>query len=143
MSKTSLMKTQIILLSIAFMAFSSPEKVQTLATADKGSANISKPQSVDFAFFRTHRQGKGATASWGLNYNEGTGGFMVQRTYEDPNDPYAFWEDLNYLPCTSARSFKWTDENVFPGIISYRIVAHLYDGTSVSSPVSQVRIVRH
>jgi hypothetical protein len=137
------MKTQLIILSIAIMAFGSPETVPALASPATGSTKVTKPQSTDFSFFRTHRQGKGVTATWGLTTTSGTGCFMVQRTYEDPNDPYAYWEDLNFLPCTAARSFKWTDENVFPGVISYRIVASQYDGSSVISPVSQVRIVRH
>lgn len=135
------MKTQIVLLSLAVLAVNSPESVSTLSSTTNGSVKVIKPQSTDFAFFRTHRQGKGVTATWGLTSTNGTGCFMVQRTYQDANDPYAFWEDLNYVPCTPSRSFKWTDENVFPGLISYRIVAYLYDGSTVTSGISQQKIV--
>ncbi len=137
------MKTQIIILSIAIMALQSPERVSILAANNEGSANISKPQGTDFAFLRAHRQGKGITLTWGLTTNTGTGCFMVQRTYEDANDPYAVWEDVNYLACNASRSFKWTDENVFPGFITYRIAAYQYDGSIVTSPLTQVRIARN
>ena len=140
------MKTQIVLLSIAVMAIHSPVAVPTptLTAGVNISTKTDKPQSTDFAFFRTHRQGKGITSVWALNcHGEVPGCFMVQRTYEDPNDPYAFWEDLNYMPATTQRFYKWTDENVFPGYVSYRITAYMFDGTTITSDVSQVRIVRH
>ena len=137
------MKTQIVLLSIAILAINSPEIGLTVKSSENTSKTISKPQDTNFAFFRTHREGKGVTATWGLTSTTDAGCFMVQRTYEDPTDPYAFWEDLNYVPCTSSRSFKWTDQNVFPGYISYRVVAFMYDGTTMSSEVSQVRVVGH
>jgi len=135
------MKTQILILSLAFMAINSPDAVLTNQSSENGLKKVTKPQSTDFDFFRTHHQGKGITASWGLTTNSGTACFMVQRTYEDPTDPYAFWEDLNYVACTSARSFKWTDDNVFPGYISYRIAAYQLDGSTIYSPINQVRIV--
>ena len=98
-------------------------------------------QTTAFAFFRTHRQGKGITATWAMTSASGVTGFAIQRTYEDPNDPYAFWEDLGSLACTSNRSFSYSDDLVFPGIINYRVVAVMADGTSVASEVSSVRIV--
>ncbi len=137
------MKTQLVLLSLVLMAMNSPETVLTPRSSDNGLKKITKAQSTDFAFFRTHKQGNGVTSTWGLTNNSATGCFMVQRTYEDPTDPYAFWEDVNYVACTPAKSFKWTDENVFPGYVSYRIVAYQFDGSTTCSPVSQTRIVSH
>ncbi|GAA4745173.1 hypothetical protein [Flavisolibacter ginsenosidimutans] len=103
---------------------------------------ISKQTSV-FGSFRTHRQGKGITAVWNLASADGVVGFSVQRTYEDPTDPYAYWEDAGSVPFNSTRSFTFTDSEVFPGTISYRIVALMTDGTTSVSDVSQVRIVSH
>ena len=100
-----------------------------------------KTENTGFAFLRTHRQEKGVTATWGLSSNAGVVGFAVQRTYEDPTDPYAFWEDICYMDCGSSRSFKHTDQSVFPGYISYRVIAILEDGSSITSEVSSVRIV--
>ncbi len=98
-------------------------------------------QNPAFAFLRTHRQAKGITATWGMASYEGVVGFTIQRTDVDPTDPYAPWEDLDLIPCDAKRSFSYTDGQVFPGTISYRIIAHMSDGTSVTSEISCVRIV--
>ena len=97
----------------------------------------------NFAFFRTHRQGRGVTATWGLTSNEGVTCFVVQRTYEDPTDPYAVWDDICLLPCGAARSFKHTDMTVFPGFISYRVIGYLQFGGSLMSAISTEHIVSH
>src|SRR5258706_6122393 len=65
----------------------------------------------EFAFFRTHRQGQGIMATWGLTDNQSVNGFVVQRTYEDPNDPYSVWEDICAMPCGNGRSFNHHDLN--------------------------------
>ncbi len=98
----------------------------------------------DFTTFRTHRQGKdGVTTVWSLSSENGVMGYTVLRTYEDPTDPYAFWETVTQSPCRSARSYKHTDDNVFPGYISYCVVANMSGGGEVISPVSTIRILSH
>jgi len=99
--------------------------------------------SVAFDFFRTHRQGKGITSSWGLSSDAGVVGFIVKKTYEDPADPYSFWENVNNVQCNSSRSYKCTDNSVSPGFVSYCIVAVMNDGSTVVSDYSTVRIVSH
>lgn len=97
-----------------------------------------------FSFFRTHRQGRGITATWGTLSNNNISEFVVQQTYEDPTDPYANWVDLTpAVSCNSAHSFKYTDPSVFPGFVSYRVVA--MNGASVAdvSEVSTEHIVKH
>lgn len=106
----------------------------------KGLQTVVSKQNTAFAFFRTHRQGRGVTATWAVSLPGSVAGFTVQRTYEDPTDPYAFWEDLGWVPANATRSFTYTDKEVFPGVISYRVVALQTDGTAVLSDVSQVRI---
>ena len=59
------------------------------------------------------------------------------------NDTYAIWEDVNSFVGGSSRSFKYTDENVFPGYIDYRVTAWMFDGHSVTSEIAGVRIVSH
>ena len=115
----------------------------TNGSADVKPATVTEKQSNDFSFLRLHRQGKGVTASWGLSSNAGVVGFQLQKTYEDPTDPYAVWEDVSSLACNGSRSYKYTDNSVFPGFISYRIVALLGDGTTAQSGVSTVQIVSH
>ncbi|MBK5271273.1 MAG: hypothetical protein JJE22_09690 [Bacteroidia bacterium] len=99
--------------------------------------------SVAFDFFRTHRQGKGITSVWGLSSDAGVAGFVVKKTYEDPADPSSFWEDVNNVQCNSSRSYKYTDNNVSPGFVSYCIVAVMNDGSAVVSDYSTEHIVRH
>jgi len=98
---------------------------------------------TSFDFFRTHRQGKGITSTWGLSSDAGVVGFYVKKTNEDPYDPYSYWEDVTSMPCNSSRSYKCTDNNVLPGFISYCVVAVMNDGTVVTSDISTVRIVSH
>ena len=98
------------------------------------------PTTNGFDFVRSHRQGKGATVTWAFSTG-GAASFAVQRTYEDPADPYSVWEPVCSMPCNSSRSYKHTDENVFPGIINYRIVALMNDGSTAMSDVTSIRIV--
>jgi hypothetical protein len=99
--------------------------------------------SPSFDFFRTHRQGRGITATWGLTSNAGVSGFVVRKTYEDPTDPYAEWVDVYSSACGSARSYKCTDNSVSPGYISYQVVAIMTDGTSIASEILTDRVVSH
>ena len=96
-----------------------------------------------FSFFRTHRQARGIMTTWGLTTNAGVSGFVVERTYEDPNDPYANWEIICSMPCGPGRSFKYHDLNVSPGFISYRVIAYLQVGGSLMSLISTEHIVQH
>ena len=96
-----------------------------------------------FDFFRTHRQGRGITSSWGLTSNAGVTGFVVRRTYEDPNDEYAEWTIVYSLPAGNLRSFKCTDDGVTAGMVSYQVLAMLQGGGMIASPISIERIVSH
>ena len=99
--------------------------------------------SPSFDFFRTHRQGRGITSSWGLTSNTGVTGFVVRRTYEDPNDDYAEWNIVYSSPCGNLRSYKCTDDAVSAGTVSYQVLAILQVGGMIASPVSTEKIVSH
>ena len=120
---------------------------KTPATSEKFVSVLSvkkeKQVNPEFSFFRTHRQGQGIMATWGLANNQGVAGFIVQKTYEDPNDPYSNWENICSVPCGAGRSFKYHDLNVFPGFITYRVVAYLQGGGSFMSQISTEHIVQH
>lgn len=146
------MKTKIILPALFFFgistAFSPLKNIYSKKIAAVKPASPSVAKSVptsSFEFFRTHRQGKAAiTATWGITVpGNDVSGFVVERTYEDPTDPYANWEMVSAVPNTGGRSFKCTDNNVFPGYISYRVTAILLTGGSYLSSVSTVHIVSH
>lgn len=96
-----------------------------------------------FDFFRTHRQGRGITSTWGLTSNAGVSGFVVRKTYEDPTDPYAEWVDVYSSACSASRSYKCTDNNVSPGYISYQVVAIMTDGTSIASEILTDQVISH
>ena len=137
------MKAQLLLLPAAIFITTTSFNSPVMESTQQEQTVKLKTLDNDFAFFRTHKQGKKVTATWALATTDGVSGFVVQRTYEDPTDPYAYWEDLCTMPCVSSRSFKYTDENVFPGYINYRVVATMNDGSSITSEVSGVRIVSH
>ncbi|HEV8286993.1 MAG TPA: hypothetical protein VGQ09_21935 [Chitinophagaceae bacterium] len=134
------MKTKITAIAIVIMAF-----IAIAATPIQSSTPLKSSQKTSdgFSFIRTHRQGKGAAISWAFT-SANASSFTVQRTYEDPTDPYAFWEDVSSTACNSSRSYKCDDANVYPGYISYRVIALLNDGSTIASEVSTIRIVsRH
>ena len=135
------MKTTRIITLAAFAALSFFSVLPNEAQAGKGlQPALSKPSSV-FGSFRTHRQGKGVTASWTVAVPDGVSEFTVQRTYEDPTDIYAYWENVGSVSFNSTRSFTYTDSDVTPGTISYRVVARMTDGTTSTSDFSQERII--
>src|SRR6476619_656088 len=104
------MKTKICLFVFVvtiLTATAAPVKNESRPLSTSGKAAIG-----DLSFLRSHRQGKGATITWGLTSSEGVAGFVLQRTYEDPNDPYANWEDIASVPSNSSRSYKFDDEYV-------------------------------
>ena len=138
------MKTMFIILA-AVLVITSSWTTKPLSTLNTPICKIEKStiSGERFSFFRTHRQGKGITATWGLFTNAGVTDFILERTYEDPTDPYSFWEEVGNIPCTSNRSFKFTEQNVFPGYISYRVVA-MNGLTQVDvSDISTEHIVQH
>lgn len=137
------MKTSFLLLStVLITAFTLPFRSAKTQAATGAHAVVAAAQSSSFSFLRIHRQGKGVTATWGMTSADEVLDFVVQRTYEDPADAYAYWENIATLPSSSARSFTYTDREVFPGTIHYRIVAILTDGRTVQSETSSVRITR-
>jgi hypothetical protein len=139
------MKTSLFLLTTVLVAaFTSPFRITETQAAGTSDAMVAAAKFNSFSFLRTHRQAKGVTATWGMTSADEVLDFTIQRTYEDPADPYAYWENIATVASTSARSFTYTDKEVFPGTIHYRIVAILTDGSTVQSEISSIRIVsRH
>ena len=110
-------------------------------STDATVVTAAKPTANGISNVRSHRQGKGVTTSWSVDANEGVVAFLLQRTYEDPTDEYAVWEDVTSTACNGARSYKATDSGVFPGNITYRVKGQKADGTSIVSEYTSVRIV--
>ena len=95
-----------------------------------------------FTSLRSHRQGKGADVSWSFS-SSNTVGFTVERTNDDPTDPYSVWVQVADVSYNSSRSYKAHDENPFPGYVNYRVSAHMSDQSTVTSQVSTVHIAAH
>ncbi|MBI3137799.1 MAG: hypothetical protein HYZ15_04365 [Sphingobacteriales bacterium] len=129
-------------LMIVLSAFTKPAQESPVQQNCKGVQSSSLLTGFDF--FRTHRQGKdGITSTWGFNAAQTITGFILERTYEDPADPYAYWETVALVPASGLRSYKATDTNVFPGFVSYRVTAVQGTTTVEVSNVSTVHIVSH
>ena len=138
------MKTQFSSFAISALILSATTFSTPAITPDtKEVVKVESAQSVDFAFFRTHRQGKGVAATWGVTSSVGVVSFKLERTYEDPNDTYSEWQEVASGACNGSRSYKCKDGNVSPGFINYRVLAQLEDGSTIQSAVSTVHIVSH
>jgi hypothetical protein len=94
----------------------------------------------DFAFLRAHRQGTGITLTWGMVSNSNLTGFDIEKTMEDPNDPYSVWMPVTSIEGSDVRSFKYTDGTALPGTSNYRVTAWYADGRSSTSEVISVKI---
>ena len=92
-----------------------------------------------FSSLRSHRQGKGAVVSWSFQ-SSNVSGFIVQKTNEDPNDPYSNWENVATVGSDASRSYKCSDDTPCFGIMNYHVVAVLNNGTTITSDITTLRI---
>lgn len=97
-------------------------------------ATISKVQNV--TSFRAHRQGKDITLTWSAAGGVAT--FHVERSYDGE-----YFDVIGEIENTGARVYKFSDENVPPGNLYYRISSVDANGEEQSrSAVEVVRIVQ-
>ena len=134
------MKTVTLLAISALVFFSiaaapAPERETSVKNVNKTADG--------FSSLRSHRKGKGAEITWSFTSASGVSGFIVERTNEDPNDPYSVWTTVGSVPCDASRSYKCCDASPFPGYINYRVTAVLNNGTTITSAVSTVHIASH
>ena len=94
-----------------------------------------------FSSLRTHRKAQGADVSW--SFSSSAIGFTVQRTNDDPTDPFSVWIDVAKVSYNSSRTYRADDSNPFPGYVNYRVIALMSDQSTVTSPVSTVHIAAH
>jgi len=94
-------------------------------------------QNGCFEQFRAHRQGKaGISLTWVISAPDVVG-FSVERSYDGD-----FFENIGSVNANGGRSYRFTDNGVYPGRIYYRIVAQKSGGSSEASAVDVVRIVQ-
>jgi hypothetical protein len=125
------MKTRIFVpcVVLAMICSSWTIRENTVSLSGQASSLKTKPV-ISFAFFRVHKQAvNGVTATWGLESSVGVTSFALQRTYEDPTDPYSPWDDIAVMNVGNGKNLKYTDSNLSPGLISYRV--QCLNGTTV------------
>jgi hypothetical protein len=135
------MKTRLLILTAICLATGLFFVCPSTATASNGLVTFDKKINNSFSFFRTHRQGKGVTATWGMQAAGNVVEFKIERTDQDPFDEYSVWETLDVIPCNGARSYTYNDNSCYPGVINYRITAKMMDGSTITSEISSARIV--
>lgn len=75
-----------------------------------------------FVIFRGHESDQGYRLQWKFSSNSGVQSFIIESTYEDPYDVYSVWEVKGMInPKPGMNMF--TDNQLLPGIINYRIIA--------------------
>jgi hypothetical protein len=140
------MKTKISILAIIIMAFGI--MAASPAPINNHPASKLSPANGVFGSLRSHKQARGIEVCWSFTGN--AAGFTLMRTYEDPTDPYAFWETIDGVAGTmganngtasnGSGSYKAHDSDVAPGFLSYKVVASMPDGSTVVSNVSTIQI---
>lgn len=113
------------------------KKSNVISLQQQPSSNCS------FSFLRGHRQGKNISLTWCMSSNTGIEQFIVEATYEDPTDPYSVWSTKGTVPGSNSRSFKFSDLNVLPGTMHYRVIAMIGNAPEVVSDIETIRIVSH
>lgn len=126
------MKTLISYFAIAALIVASSF---TIDTQQKLNEHADQSNST-FSFFRAHRQAKGVAMSWAVSTPDVVE-FVVERSYDD-----YYFETAGTVSYSTASTYKFKDEDVFPGYVSYRIMAVKSDGTTELSDIERVRIVK-
>ena len=106
--------------------------------ANNGSYSITLGKLADvFGAFHAHRQGDFASLNWNVVSDE-VASFRIERSYDGE-----FFTTVDEVSPSDSRWNRYTDNSVEPGIIYYRVIAIMNDGTEESSSTEVVKIVKH
>ena len=98
----------------------------------------SKQLAEVFGTFHVHRQGDFASLNWNVT-SENVASFNIERSYDGTN-----FELVAIVLPNAARWNRYTDQTVEPGIIYYRIIAVMNNGSPDEySATEMVKIVKH
>ena len=121
---------------IAFTGFTFSGKNEQVAS--KATASFAAKAAHDFTYFRLHHQTKNnVVLNWGIDTPAGVTCFTVERSYDGD-----FYDPITQVACNNAVRFSWKDEGIFPGVIYYRIVCNMNDGTTHYSNIETIRVVQ-
>ena len=105
---------------------------------NKSASAITVVQATGvFETFHIHRQGDFATLDWNANV-EGVSAFAIERSYDGE-----FFDMIDAVVPDPSHWNKYTDSSVEPGVIYYRVVAWMDDGSIEYSTIESVKIVKH
>ena len=135
------MKAQFLLIPALFLTTSFTRPAENTSSEFRITKK-SKTLDIDFVFLRTHQHCKGVLAQWALTDNNGVTGLTLQRTYQNPWDANAAWEDVESFISTPGL-YSFTDRPARARTVSYRVIAWMFDGSSIVSDVSRVRLNGH
>ena len=137
-----LMKT-ITLLAAVVLISTMPGTVNATGELYPPTIQVNTSTADPFSSFRIHRQGHGVMVLFSAAPGHSAVEFVVEKTYNDLSDPYAYWEQVTTVPGSQIRTNKVLDNAVLPGFIHFRVGAVQQDGSIIYSAVESVRIVSH
>ena len=123
------------LISIAFLSLIAIT-TSAVGTNERPSQLSSVTVTNGFKYFRAHRQASGVALAWD-NMASDVVQFKVERSYDGE-----YFDVICEAACNGNAVHKFTDKDVFPGMVYYRITALKADGSEETSTIENVRIVR-
>ena len=124
------MKTILTVAFVAFFAITTSAVATTVPPAYTQSTTNSC-----FSYFRAHRQQNGVGMMWAVS-QAGVVAFNIERSYDGE-----YFDPVTTVAGNGAAQYRFTDQDTYPGVLYYRIVAVMEDGSTDESPVETVRIV--
>ena len=123
--KTITLSAVLLVLTISLSSFvlSSKETKATTLSASKGPGVL-----------RVHRKGAAISLTWSDDAHAAS--FKVERGDGE------FFEQLDEVPNSGARSYKYEDSGYFPGTIYYRIVCVDADGNELCTHTDVIKITQ-
>ena len=129
---------KLLVFAVAFIAFTGFTFSENDGVASKATASVAANTAHDFTYFRIHHQSKkNVVLNWGIDSPAGVSSYTVERSYDGD-----FYDVITQVASNNAVRFSWKDEGIFPGIIYYRIVCNMNDGTTHYSAVETIRVVQ-
>lgn len=110
--------------------------VLTSSFTVQNQQEINQATAGSFNYLRVHRQGKNVAMTWAVASPEFVQ-FVVEKSYDDYN-----YDPSGCVASNASSTYKYTDTDVFAGIIYYRIRGFRSDGSSECSATETVRIVQ-
>jgi len=131
------MKSITITLAVVFLivgpASAKPSPINKISVCKSEAKTLADV----FGSFHVHRQHLEAALNWDV-LTDNVSSFIIERSYDGE-----FFSSVAEVNPSATRWNRFNDNTVEPGLIYYRIIAVMNDGTLEYSPTELVKIVRH